>query len=206
MGEEREVKFFLQDLEGMRERLLAAGGVIAHVRVFESNARFDTPDGQLTAARRVLRLRQDARVRLTYKSPAPGDESISVRQELEVTVSDYNEMHAILSALGYMVSILYEKYRTTYQFNGVEIVLDEMPYGNFMEIEGPDAGSIREAAEQLGLNWEARCTVNYLVLFDRLRSRGLSAEHLTFDLLAGRTFKAEDFDLKPGDRSVHTGI
>jgi adenylate cyclase class 2 len=199
MGEEREVKFLLQDIEGMRERLLAAGALVSQARVFESNARYDTPDGQLTAARRVLRLRQDTRVRLTYKGSAREGESISVRQELEVTVSDYDEMHAILTALGYVVSIRYEKYRTTYHFKELEVVLDEMPYGDFMEIEGPDAGSIREAAEQLGLNWEARCMANYLLLFDRLRSQGLQAEHLTFDQLEGKTFTPDDFDLSPGD-------
>lgn len=200
MSEEREVKFYLDDLRGMQKRLLAAGATIEKPRVFESNARFDTPDGRLAANKQVLRLRQDTRARLTYKGAALENDHISVRPEFEVTVSDYEEAHRILAALGYEVSVMYEKYRTTYHLRQLEIVLDEMPFGNFMEIEGPDEEAIRDAASRLDLDWSARCTENYMVLFDRLRARGLQAEHLTFALLEGKTFTADDFGLKPADR------
>ena len=40
----------------------------------------------------------------------------------------------------------------------VEVVVDELPTGDFLEIEGPDSDSIRAAAMQLGLNWEAGIT------------------------------------------------
>ena len=200
MSEEREVKFYLQDMREMQKRLLAAGAEIERPRVFERNLRYDTPLGDLTAQHRVLRLRQDSRARLTYKGPSDLNESVSVRQELEVEVGDFDETHAILTALGYVISVMYEKYRTTYRLQQVEVVLDEMPFGSFMEIEGPDTDSIRLAADALGLDWEARCNANYMALFERLRARGLQAEHLTFELLEGKTFGAEDFDLIPGDR------
>ena len=31
---------------------------------------------------------------------------------------------------------MYEKYREAFDLNDLEIVLDEMPYGNFVELEG----------------------------------------------------------------------
>jgi len=33
--------------------------------------------------------------------------------------------------------MMYEKYRTTFTIGSLEVVLDELPYGNFVEIEGP---------------------------------------------------------------------
>jgi len=199
MNQEHEVKFFVLDLKEIQKRLLIAGAEIIHPRVIERNLRFDSPDRILEQEQRVLRLRQDTRARLTYKGPAHTAEGISTRQEFEVTVSDFESTLNLLMALGYEISIQYEKYRTTYRFRRVEIVLDEMPYGFFVEIEGPDAEAIRDAAENLGMNWEARFTGSYLELFDRLRARGLQAEHLTFELLKGQTFTAEDFGLQPGD-------
>lgn len=45
-------------------------------------------------------------------------------------------MTNLLQELGYVVSEVYEKYRTTYKLNVLQITLDEMPYGMFVEIEG----------------------------------------------------------------------
>ncbi len=207
MAQELEVKFYLQDRLAVIARIQAAGAVLAQARVFEKNLRFDTPDGSLTKNQRVLRLRMDTRARLTYKGPdrmefnngKRQENSVSSRQEIEFGVDDFDAAWEMLDALGYEVSMLYEKYRTTYHLNRVEIVVDEMPYGDFLEIEGPDADAIREAAQLLGLNWEARGIVSYMALFNRLRESGLEAEHLTFKLLEGKTYTAADFGLQAGD-------
>ena len=57
------------------------------------------------------------------------------------------------------------------KLGNVEVVVDELPTGDFLEIEGPDSESIRAAAKQLGLNWEAGILDSYTVLFERLRAR-----------------------------------
>jgi len=64
---------------------------------------------------------------------------------------------------------MYEKYRTSYKLDGVLVTLDEMPFGNFSELEGPDAESIRRVAEKLGVNWEARIADSYTALFAHLK-------------------------------------
>jgi adenylate cyclase class 2 len=196
---ELEVKFYLHDSRNVTNRLLLAGAKLAHMRTFERNLRFDTPERSLTAQHRVLRLRQDSQVRITYKGPAQADEAVSVRKEIECTVDDFETAQHLLEALGYEISVQYEKYRTTFVYKQLEIVFDEMPYGHFLEIEGPDAESIRQFAIMIGLNWDARIIESYLTIFERLRQKGLQADHLTFDLLAGKSFRASDLGLKPGD-------
>ncbi|MCZ7667934.1 MAG: CYTH domain-containing protein [Chloroflexi bacterium] len=64
---ETEVKFLLADLSGFRRRLLAAGGVLKQARTHERNVVFDTPEKQLMRQGKLLRLRQDQAVRLTFK-------------------------------------------------------------------------------------------------------------------------------------------
>jgi adenylate cyclase class 2 len=179
--QELEVKFYLSDLPALRARLEAAGAQLFKPRVHEINLRFDTPSGDLTHGYRVLRLRQDSEARLTYKGPGELVDGVRSRQELEFTVSDFETARHFLEALGYEVSVMYEKYRATYTLDGVLVTLDEMPYGNFAEIEGPDGASIRKTAGVLGLDWERRILDSYIMLFDRLRERfGLAFRDLSF--------------------------
>ncbi|HZW03701.1 MAG TPA: class IV adenylate cyclase [Anaerolineaceae bacterium] len=198
---EVEVKFYVRRLEPVARRLEELGAERAIERLHEQNLRFDTPDGELTRAHRVLRLRQDRQAVLTYKGPARPGESVSDRQEIEVTVGDLAAARRILEALGFRVSVVYEKFRTTYRWNNLEIVLDEMPFGHFLEIEGPDAAAIRHLATLLGLDWSVRSTASYMELFDRLKAaRALDAPHLTFAQLAGLTIEPADLGLQPADR------
>jgi adenylate cyclase class 2 len=197
--QELEVKFYLSDLPALRARLEATGAQLVQPRVHETNLRFDTPSGDLTRGYRVLRLRQDSKARLTYKGPGKLVDGVRSRQELEFTVSDFGTAHHFLEALGYEVSVMYEKYRATYTLDGVLVTLDEMPYGNFAEIEGPDGASIRKTAEVLGLDWERRILDSYIMLFDRLRERfGLAFRDLSFENFKSLTVTEDMLDL--GDK------
>src|SRR4030042_1166247 len=139
---ELEVKFFLSRRKELEERLIKQGGQLKEPRVHEINLRFDTPELSLLTTGRLLRLRLDSRARLTYKGLGSIEGGARLRQELEFTVSDFDTARALFEALGYEVYMLYEKYRTTYEMRNLEVVLDEMPYGDFLEIEGPDGESI----------------------------------------------------------------
>jgi len=180
-GQEIEAKFYVRDLPAIERRLLAMGGSLLSPRVQEINLRFDTPDGRLGIGRQTLRLRKDTVARLTYKGPQAAGETVSSRPEIEFEVSDYQAARQFLEALGFILAVTYEKYRTTYTLGGTEVVLDELPFGSFVEIEGRDADAIFQSARRLGLAWETRCTESYLGLFIRLKNAvGLQAENLTF--------------------------
>jgi adenylate cyclase class 2 len=196
-GQELEVKFYLSRFSDLAAGLAAKGAQLLQTRVHEINLRFDTPAGDLGRSYRVLRLRQDTEAHLTYKGPGEIQDGVRLRQELEFTVSDFATAHAALEALGYQVVLMYEKFRTTYKLGDVLVVLDEMPYGNFVEIEGPDGASIQAAARRLGLDWEKRTLDSYTVLFERVRlSRGLAFRDLSFDNFAGLQVTAVDFGLE----------
>lgn len=199
--QEIEVKFPLHDLPELAGRLEALGARLVSPRVYEINLRFDTQEGELTAARRVLRLRKDNNAVMTFKGPSEQGDEVSTRQEIEFQVSDFATARRFLEALGYVVAVMYEKYRTTYSFGDLVITLDEMPFGCFAEIEGPDAASIRTAAAALRLDWDARSTDSYLGLFNRLRtSLGLSMKNLSFGDFEGVQVTMEDLGLRYADQ------
>lgn len=177
---EVEVKFHVPDLATFRERLLSAGATLHKPRIYERNVRYDNAWEGLRRKGQLLRLRQDTAVRLTFKGVAHNDRNpaleAKVREELEVSIDDFDTAALILQRIGFEAKQVYEKYRETFHFGPVEVVLDEMPFGNFVELEG-DEPAIRQAAARLDLNWQQRILDNYLTLFGRLKEY----HHLPFD-------------------------
>lgn len=179
---EVEVKFFVPELAAFRERLLAAGAELKKPRIYERNVRFDTADERLYQELALLRLRQDTAVTLTYKgtSEKQSQSEAKVREELEVQVSDFDTLSQIFQRLGFAPMQVYEKYRETFEWQNVEIVLDELPYGIFIELEGEEGG-IKTAVAHLNLNWQDRIVDNYLGLMARLKAHhNLPFNDLTF--------------------------
>ena len=197
---EQEVKFYLNNLKALEEKLISLGASLKQPRTHEVNLRFDTPDRQLSGTFQVLRLRKDEKIRLTYKGASDPVREVSAREELEVEVSDFATTQAILESLGYEVMVMYEKFRSAFFLDGVEISLDEMPLGNFCEIEGADTHSIQQCAERLGLDWELRSKLSYLALFNIARqSLNLEATNLSFEVFEGVNLTSEDIGLVPAN-------
>lgn len=184
-GQETEAKFYVRDLSRIKSRLEELGARLVQERVLETNIRFDLPGAPLRAQGRVLRLRRDTEVRLTYKSASTKDEGVLSREEIEFVVEDFEKAKRFLEALGYEKLVYYEKYRTTYSVQPSEgflyVMLDELPYGNFVEIEGETVEAIHAVADQLQLNWEAAVGTSYHAMFERARkSLNLPLRDLSF--------------------------
>jgi adenylate cyclase class 2 len=199
--QELEIKLYLSNMPVFQTRIEVLGALLLEPRLHELNLRFDTPDGELTRSLQVLRLRQDTAARLTYKGPGETLDGVHARREIEITVSDYKSSRTLLEALGYQVSLMYEKFRTTYELDGLHVTLDEMPFGNFTEIEGPNAERIHSVAEKLGVDWEARIVESYTSLFDRLRGElGFTFRDLSFENFSRMEVSPADLGIRPADR------
>jgi adenylate cyclase class 2 len=182
--QETEIKFQINNFVEFEKKLKDNGAACHHVRTHELNYRFDTSDLSLTKNFQVLRLRQDQSMHLTFKGPVDPSSEVSVRQEIEFEISDLTSARRLLEILGYQITITYEKYRTTYYLGNTEIVLDELPYGDFVEIEGPDLSSIKNIANILKLDWNDRIKMSYLAIFYQLKEKfNLTATNLLFSEL-----------------------
>ncbi len=210
---ELEVKFYIMDLQAVARRLDETGARRTASRTHEFNLRFDTPAGDLSRAYQALRLRQDRAVRLTYKGPSRDLDGARLREEIEFKVDDFTAARRFLEALGYQIWMIYEKYRTTYTLDTagrlpaaghispaehpVLVTLDELPFGNFIEIEGGASEDLRAAADLLGLDWELKIKVSYLELFEVLRKRrDLPFRDLTFENFKGVNITAEELGVR----------
>jgi adenylate cyclase class 2 len=199
--QEIEVKFYIADLDQIRKKLIQLNASLIQERCFESNLRFDMPNSTLQKQRHVLRLRKDTQNILTFKGAAEEGKMVSVRQEIEVVVDDFDTMRHILELLGYLVVMEYEKYRTTYRYENTLVVLDELPYGTFIEIEGPEGNSIQEVAQKLDLRWETRVTTSYVYLFDILKKTHpeFNGKNLTFSVFIGYKIMPDELKVHPAD-------
>jgi adenylate cyclase class 2 len=179
---ETEVKIKVHNLREIEDQLKAAGATLKAGRVYERNIRYDEASGALSSSGRLLRLRQDTRVRLTYKESGETTSTGALsRPELEVEVSDFETMDLMLHKLGYSVALIYEKYRTTYELDECEIVIDELPFGMFMEVEG-EPEDIERVLTTLKLAAAQRIPASYSDLFFRLKAEyGLVFRDLTFE-------------------------
>jgi adenylate cyclase class 2 len=93
----------------------------------------------LAVDRSVLRLRRVGDgATLTYKKRFSTSSSIKRQREDETRVDDPDALNAILEALGFTPALIYEKRRETWVLGKSEIVIDELPFGLFMEIEGKE--------------------------------------------------------------------
>jgi predicted adenylyl cyclase CyaB len=178
-GLEIEVKFALPHLAEVRARLLASGARLLSPRTLEVNLRFDDPAGKLAGAGRVLRLRRDRASRLTYKAPGAVPEE---RVEIELEIDSDEIGRRFLEALGYRVVAAYEKFREVFALEDDHIMLDELPFGHFLETESSSIAGLRRRSDSLGLEWSRRITASYVALFEILRARaGREVPAATFE-------------------------
>jgi len=191
---EIEVKFLVPNLSVIRDRLLLLGAASLRPRTYERNIRYDNAWDGLLQQGKLLRLRQDTDAIITYKGH-PGEDissEVRIREELEMRVEDFDTAAAILERIGFEPRQVYEKYRETYEIQAVEVVLDEMPFGDFVELEGEES-SIKAVAQQLRLDWDRRILTNYLNLFASLKeTHRLTFQDLTFENFALTNYSAAD--------------
>ena len=63
-------------------------------------------------------------------------------------------------------------------------MLDELPYGEFVEIEGENVDAIHNIANLLGLNWDVMVKAGYHALFERVAGKyNLEPSQLSFAAL-----------------------
>jgi adenylate cyclase class 2 len=149
---EVEKKYRLEPgrLEPLRRRLREVGAEGRGSAEFEENVIYTGPG--LDPARRVLRLRRKGgRAVFTFKERDLSGSPVKRQREEETEVSDAAALASILEALGYRPVLVYEKRRETWLVAGAEVVLDELPFGLFAEIEGDEA-RILEVEKLLGLD------------------------------------------------------
>jgi len=152
---EVELKSVVDDVERRRANVERAGATLVYAGRLEDR-RWDTPDRALFAKDHVLRVRTyrndaAARAELDWKGPTRREGGYKLRDELETHVDDPDVLAAILSALGYEVSIAIDREIVQYDLAGTMIRFERYPrMDDLVEVEG-EPEEIERAIGILGL-------------------------------------------------------
>ncbi len=133
---------------------------------------YDAPDHSIRSSRGTLRLRREGSAAVLAFKRHVENRDAKVREEKEVVVSDFDAMRWILDSAGFTVWLEMRKMRTTYEIDGLHFEFDRYldAYGyipEFLEIEGPDVGTVYRYAELLGFTkkdckpWDAVQVAEY---------------------------------------------
>ena len=182
MPAEVEIKFRIDEIPSLTDKLRANGFHVITERTHELNTLHDQPGNPLRARGALLRLRQyGEKWSLTYKEKSAASGRHKVRHEIETLVQNGPAMAEILAALGFAPTFIYEKFRSEWSDGKGHVVLDETPIGNFGEIEGaPDW--IDATARALDISEQQYIKDSYAELFASWkRQTRSSAEHMTFE-------------------------
>jgi adenylate cyclase class 2 len=184
MAIETEIKFRVDDVRGLAQRLEGAGFHLQTERSFESNTLYDTADRQMRARTEILRIRSYAgRWTLTHKrlpTDGPGEDRHKHRIETETEIANGDALAEVFVSLGLVAAFRYEKWRTEWSDGEGHCVVDETPIGDYAELEGT-ADWIDRVAARLGVSHADYITLSYGRLFEQWRERQNSAaRELTF--------------------------
>ncbi|MER8042020.1 class IV adenylate cyclase [Streptomyces sp. NPDC094032] len=155
MKHEYEAKFLNVDVTALQDKLTSLGARRALPRTLLTRKIFenDALDGGAW-----LRLRDEGtRSTLTLKRVTDST-TIDGTTEIETEVTDLHAMADILRRLGLTEVRYQENYREEWRLGEVAFDFDTWPdLPTFIEIEGPDEASVRQAADLLDLDYtEAR--------------------------------------------------
>jgi len=178
--QEVEIKLLVPDLKAMENKLRDLGFRCETPSTHEVNTLYDLLGQKLRRKGELLRLRKYGdKWKLTHKAKGKTGRHKS-RGELETAVSDGKTMDALLSALGFSPTFVYEKFRSEWTDGEGCVVLDHTPIGDIAEIEGKSRW-IDRTAGALGIASKDYITKSYAELFfDWKRKTKCKATNMTF--------------------------
>lgn len=187
---EIEVKFRVENMQKLEEKVRSLGFRAITSRTFERNTLYDTPDRKLRAQQSILRIRKYGDTWLLTHKCLPRDYDSGARHkhriETETEIADGDALGAVFVQLGYQPVFIYEKWRAEFSDGSGHCVLDETPIGAFAELEG--AGEWIDAiSSKLGVNPASLMTLSYGRLFEDWRTETNSSAHdMTFSAVQGQ--------------------
>lgn len=166
---EIEIKIQLNDKKEIQQRLQALGWYIKDL-IFHKTYLLSTPNEALFEQGIFPRVRVEGNrtiftIKVKSQKNKADDKNLNYfqRDEYEVEVEDADKIVKMLSILGLTEQLVDEKYRQTWlneKSEGLSIVIDTLPFGCFLEIEGTK-DQIEKTVKQLDLQNEKRITIAY---------------------------------------------
>lgn len=166
---EIELKFKVKNFKGVRSKLKKLDAKLVWCGQ-EQSYFFDTPQNTLKNNKKVLRIKKQDKITLTFKDKsANGDKKYKIAYEHEIVIDDIKTAKEILKGLGFIQWFEYTKYREHWKLKDAVVELDTLENHYFVEIEASKK-RINELAQLLGFDWSQSTSKNYLEILKEIKS------------------------------------
>ncbi len=183
---EVELKILNIDVPAMRRKLTKLGLKRVMKPTFFHEVHFTSRsfNGKGSYAS-LFRLRKEGKQSfLAVKIKEKKDKRFDVRQETEVSVSDFEKTKKILESVGFEILREREKFREEYRMRGIKVEIDRYPrIGPYAEIEGNDKKTVLKFLSVLGFSLQDTTNKTATGI---LKEAGIGDGKLTFRKRKGR--------------------
>ena len=178
---ESEIRFYyaLKEYDNLKEKLLNIPGIYYSGRNYEKTSQYNHPMKQfdfyskeIDGRFRVRRTKGEtsSKCKVSWKRRIKNENAlINQEEEVELSVNE-NEYDNLIFLLNNVLHLTeeecYERYRTVFENEDVEIVLDEYPFGLALEIEAKNENKnpiqiIDKYVKELNLDYSKRYPLSW---------------------------------------------
>ncbi len=166
-----EIKFKVENVNSFIN-LLREKSIVLIGGYKEKTIRYDNKDSSLEHEGKFIRVRSGIKNVISIKEKLNNtndNDNFLKRNDIEVEVSDIKKIQYILEQIGLHETFTMEKYRLKWKYNDeVELNLDELPFGVFLEIHGNEKNAIT-ASKELGFNMKNAKKGTYWDIFEEFK-------------------------------------
>lgn len=181
--EEIECKFLDINPVELDKKLASLGAKKTPRRLFRRYV-LDFPDWRLDNDHSWLRVRDEgSKVTMSFKKRYGIAKSMQDggMKEIEVIVDNFDHTVNLFKAVGMVHKFYEENYRTTYDLDNVEIVIDEWPLiPPYVEIEGESWSEVEEMSKKLGFDFKKKIVCSTTQVYKHYGIDEKSYHTLTF--------------------------
>lgn len=168
MKKEIEIKFKIEKRDQIEKKLLKLGGIPKKFYKQKTYCFFSENSREKGIFPRI-RKEQGVAV-LTVKVKSKKKTNYFERKEYSVKLDNIKEGISVLKALGFTKIGEFTKERQEWRFSKVEIMLDKLYFGTFLEIEGSKK-NIENMVKLLGFRNKERIIKSYLRIEDDYKQK-----------------------------------
>jgi adenylate cyclase class IV len=160
-----QVKFLLDDFCSMSYNLVANDAVFIGGS-FETTTRYDTINDKYSNEGIYVRTKSGFRNTLTLKEKSDDfNNNLFSRYITEIEIENIEDITYILEKIGLNKKIIMEKYRMNWILDGINLSIDELPFGIYLEIKGSDE-EIKRIIKKLNIK-SKRINITYWDIYEK---------------------------------------
>lgn len=176
---EKQVKYKINNFDYISKRLIEIEAIFIG-GFMEKTIRYDNDDLKYSNNGIFIRTKSGMKNVLTLKEiPTDSSNTSFERITTEIEVDNINKIGYILEKMGLTKKFIMEKYRLFFKYDNVDILIDELPFGIYLEIKGED-NEINRVTKMLNIDEADLIKMTYWDIYDKIKKDSKN-ENIVFE-------------------------